>query len=47
MAMEVEVSGTSLNFPFLQPLRRRFGPDALFFEAGNIERQLLAKQVTD
>ncbi|KAG6412658.1 hypothetical protein SASPL_125342 [Salvia splendens] len=46
MAMEVEVSVTGLNFPFLQPVRRRFGPDALFFEAGNIERQLLAKQVT-
>lgn len=43
--MEVEESGTGLNFPILMPLRRRFGSDAPFFEAGNIERELLAKQV--
>ncbi|KAH6758598.1 nucleic acid binding / zinc ion binding protein [Perilla frutescens var. frutescens] len=45
MAMDVEESGNGLNFPSLKPLRRRFGPDAPFFEAGNIERELLAKQV--
>lgn len=45
MVMDVEESGTGLNFPFLNPVRRRFVPDAPFFEAGNIERELLAKQV--
>ncbi|KAL0424196.1 UNVERIFIED_CONTAM: hypothetical protein Sradi_0954400 [Sesamum radiatum] len=45
MAMDVEESRTGLKFPCWNPLRRRFAPDAPFFAAGNIERELLAKQV--
>ncbi|PIN20781.1 Alpha-SNAP protein [Handroanthus impetiginosus] len=45
MAMDVEESGNGFNFPCWKPIRRRFGPDAPFFAAGNIERELLAKQV--
>ncbi|KAL0431557.1 UNVERIFIED_CONTAM: hypothetical protein Sradi_0781700 [Sesamum radiatum] len=45
MAMNVEESGNGWNFPYWNPLRRRFAPDAPFFAAGNIERELLAKQV--
>ncbi|KZV20263.1 zinc finger protein 511 [Dorcoceras hygrometricum] len=45
MGMEVEGSGAGFEFPFWKPLRRSFGPDFPFFEAGNLERELLAKQV--
>ncbi|XP_059643094.1 uncharacterized protein LOC132284966 [Cornus florida] len=44
MAMVVENVG-QLGFPYWSPVRRRFGPDAPFFASGNIERELLAKQV--
>ncbi|KAL6507259.1 hypothetical protein OROGR_023454 [Orobanche gracilis] len=45
MDMEVEASGTFLGFPCWKPIRRHFRPDAPFFAAGNIERELLDKQV--
>ncbi|XP_073044443.1 uncharacterized protein [Primulina eburnea] len=45
MEMEVEGSRTGFEFPFWNPLRRSFGPDFPFFEAGNLERELLAKQI--
>ncbi|KAA8530098.1 hypothetical protein F0562_004807 [Nyssa sinensis] len=44
MAMVVENVG-QLGFPYWSPVRRRFGPDAPFFASGNIERELVAKQV--
>ncbi|KAH0727587.1 hypothetical protein KY290_014100 [Solanum tuberosum] len=44
MAMEFETQ-TQLGFPFWSPTRRRFGPDDPFFAYGNIQRELLAKQV--
>ncbi|CAK9149903.1 unnamed protein product [Ilex paraguariensis] len=34
-----------LGFPYWSPALRRFDPDAPFFASGNIERELLAKQV--
>lgn len=34
-----------LGFPYWNPLRRRFPPDSPFFASGNVERELLAKQV--
>jgi len=47
MAMEVEHNqNQQLGFPFWKPLRRRFGPDSPFFAPGNLERELLAKQVS-
>ncbi|KAK6153165.1 hypothetical protein DH2020_012804 [Rehmannia glutinosa] len=45
MATEGEESETGWKFPCWKLVRRCFGPDAPFFAAGNIERQLLAKQV--
>ncbi|RDX85020.1 Zinc finger protein [Mucuna pruriens] len=46
MAMEVEQNpNQQLGFPFWKPLRRRFAPDSLFFAPGNLERELLVKQV--
>ncbi|TKY63055.1 Zinc finger, C2H2 [Spatholobus suberectus] len=46
MAMEVEQNqNQQLGFPFWKPLRRRFGPDSPFFAPGNLERELLVKQV--
>ncbi|KAL3624299.1 hypothetical protein CASFOL_033115 [Castilleja foliolosa] len=45
MAMEVEEEGIGLKFPCWKPIRRRFRVDAQIFAAGNIERELLAKQV--
>lgn len=46
MAMEVELNqNQQLGFPFWKPLRRRFRPDSPFFAPGNLERELLAKQV--
>lgn len=44
MAMLVEKEA-ELGFNYWCPVRRRFGPDAPFFASGNIERELLAKQV--
>lgn len=44
MAMEVEPNLQS-GFPFWNPLPRRFPPDSPFFAPGNLERELLAKQV--
>ncbi|XP_060191563.1 uncharacterized protein LOC132621351 [Lycium barbarum] len=44
MAMEIETQ-TQLGFPFWRPIRRRFGPDDPFFANGNIQRELLAKQI--
>ncbi|CAI9111588.1 OLC1v1011846C1 [Oldenlandia corymbosa var. corymbosa] len=45
--MEVEAIGDELQlaFPRWNPIRRRFNPDSPFFAAGNVERELLAKQV--
>ncbi|PON61296.1 TFIIH C1-like domain containing protein [Parasponia andersonii] len=43
MAMDVEEG--QLGFPYWQPVCRRFDPDSPFFASGNIERELLAKQV--
>ncbi|KAI3976039.1 hypothetical protein MKX01_016722 [Papaver californicum] len=34
-----------LGFPYWNPVPRRFKPDSPFFASGNIERELLAKQV--
>lgn len=46
MAMEMAVDAAGeLGFPYWNPLRRRFPPDSLFFASGNVERELLAKQV--
>ncbi|CAN8236467.1 unnamed protein product [Cochlearia groenlandica] len=36
----------TVSFPYWSPLLRRFAPDSLFFASGNVERELLAKQVT-
>lgn len=38
-------TGSELGFPFWNPIRRRFPPDSPFFASGNVERELLAKQV--
>ena len=43
MAMEVEEE--QLGFPYWKPISRRFNTDSPFFASGNIERELLAKQV--
>ncbi|KAG2335161.1 hypothetical protein Bca52824_006341 [Brassica carinata] len=46
MAMEMAVDAIGeLGFPYWNPLRRRFPPDSPFFASGNVERELLAKQV--
>ncbi|XP_059450728.1 uncharacterized protein LOC132181496 [Corylus avellana] len=44
MAMDVETN-EQLGFPYWNSVRRRFGPESAFFASGNIERELLAKQV--
>ncbi|KAJ0704347.1 hypothetical protein HanPI659440_Chr14g0561741 [Helianthus annuus] len=36
---------TQSEFQYWFPVLRRFGPDDPFFASGNIERELLAKQV--
>ncbi|KAM7278731.1 hypothetical protein ACFE04_005865 [Oxalis oulophora] len=36
---------TKSEFPYWSSIRRRFDPDSSFFAQGNIERELLAKQV--
>jgi hypothetical protein len=43
--MAVDTVG-ELGFPYWNPIRRRFPPDSPFFASGNVERELLAKQVT-
>ncbi|KAK3036440.1 hypothetical protein RJ639_030039 [Escallonia herrerae] len=45
MAMAVDNTDSNLGFRYWCPVRRLFGPDAPFFASGNIERELLAKQV--
>ncbi|KAH7834552.1 hypothetical protein Vadar_017322 [Vaccinium darrowii] len=35
------------RFPYWTSLRQHFDPDAPFFAPGNIERELLAKQIMD
>ncbi|XP_021888266.1 zinc finger protein 511 [Carica papaya] len=44
MAMVVDTK-TEFGFPYWTSVLRRFGPDSSFFASGNIERELLAKQV--
>ncbi|KAA3459457.1 Zinc finger protein [Gossypium australe] len=44
MAMAVDYKHDS-SFPYWTSIRRRFAPDSPFFSSGNIERELLAKQV--
>ncbi|WRX20440.1 hypothetical protein QQP08_014931 [Theobroma cacao] len=44
MAMVVDYQH-DLSFPYWTSTRRRFDPDSPFFSSGNIERELLAKQV--
>ncbi|RVW45102.1 hypothetical protein CK203_067643 [Vitis vinifera] len=43
--MEVVMEESQLGFPYWSSVRRRFGPESPFFTSGNIERELLAKQV--
>ncbi|RZC60211.1 hypothetical protein C5167_021975 [Papaver somniferum] len=43
MAMVAERN--ELGFPYWNPVSRKFRPDSPFFASGNIERELLAKQV--
>lgn len=45
MVMDVEETQLELGFPCWIPVCRRFDPDSPFFASGNIERELLAKQV--
>ncbi|KAF7819415.1 zinc finger protein 511 [Senna tora] len=44
MAMDVEEKVES-GFPYWKAVCRRFAPDSPFFASGNVERELLAKQV--
>ncbi|KAM1712451.1 hypothetical protein ACFX1Q_024131 [Malus domestica] len=41
----MDVEEARLGFPHWKPLRRRFAPESPFFAPGNIERELLAKQI--
>ncbi|XP_065876881.1 uncharacterized protein [Euphorbia lathyris] len=46
MAMVLDLdSNRDLGFPYWTPVRRSFRPESPFFDNGNIERELLAKQV--
>ncbi|KAK8607325.1 hypothetical protein V6N13_053066 [Hibiscus sabdariffa] len=45
MAMVVDYKHDSL-FPYWTSIRRRFDPDSSFFSSGNLERELLAKQLS-
>ncbi|XP_002509504.2 zinc finger protein 511 [Ricinus communis] len=45
MVVDVDTKGGELGFPYWTPIRRRFGPESPFFAYGNIERELLAKQI--
>lgn len=40
--MEVEARS---EFPYWKPFQRRFDPDSPFFASGNVEREILAKQL--
>ncbi|KDP46271.1 hypothetical protein JCGZ_10111 [Jatropha curcas] len=44
MVVDIDAKGT-LGFPYWTPVRRRFDPDSPFFDYGNIERELIAKQI--
>lgn len=44
MAVDSRVKSEE-DFPCWTSVPRRFGPDSSFFAPGNIERELLAKQV--
>ncbi|CAN0924698.1 Zinc finger protein 511 [Linum grandiflorum] len=44
MVVDVDPKSDS-GFPYWNPVRRRFSPESPFFESGNIERELLAKQI--
>ncbi|XP_018815453.1 zinc finger protein 511 [Juglans regia] len=44
MAMDVEEK-EQLGFPYWKSVRRTFGPESPFFASGNVERELIAKQV--
>ena len=45
--MAVDAGGEGeLGFPYWVAVRRRFEPIAPFFAPGNLERELLAKQVS-
>ncbi|KEH22017.1 zinc finger protein [Medicago truncatula] len=43
--MELENQNQDSNFPFWKPISRKFQPDSPFFAIGNLERELLVKQV--
>ncbi|KAK6928540.1 hypothetical protein RJ641_007131 [Dillenia turbinata] len=43
--MEVETEKSILEFPYWTAFKRRFCADSSFFASGNLERELLAKQV--
>ncbi|KMT09695.1 hypothetical protein BVRB_6g131450 [Beta vulgaris subsp. vulgaris] len=45
MAMEIEKGKSESDFPYWESIRRKFDPDSPFFTSGNVERQLLAKQI--
>lgn len=45
MDLEAPQLGLGLGFPYWKPLRRRFTPESPFFASGNIERELLVKQL--
>lgn len=47
MAMITEEGGSKgeSEFPSWKCLRRKFSPDSPFFTSGDVERQILAKQV--
>lgn len=42
--MDVEEK-EQLGFPYWKSVRRTFGPESPFFASGNVERELIAKQV--
>jgi hypothetical protein len=44
-SMDVENQNPDSEFPFWKPIPRRFKPDSPFFAIGNLERELLVKQV--
>ncbi|CAN1137504.1 Zinc finger protein 511, partial [Linum perenne] len=44
MVLDVDSKSDS-GFPYWNPVRRRFSPESPFFQSGNIERELLAKQI--
>ncbi|KNA04409.1 hypothetical protein SOVF_200090 [Spinacia oleracea] len=45
MAMQVEEGKSGSEFPYWKPVHRKFAPDSPFFSSGDVERQLLDKQV--